>query len=141
MGQDSGPLPENGGATLPWRYIWIALAISIAGTAVLGGVLILILDDVWLLAVGGAASLIGGGVYLGRVAREPEPLYGTLLAAMYYLQVVVILFGGTLIEKLPDPLPGLERGDSTFFFVSPLLMLAAGVAGSVLGGRGRDARA
>ena len=141
MGQDSGPLPESGGATLPWRYMWIALAISIAGTAVLGGVLILIMDDVWWVAIGGAASLIGGGVHLGRVAHEPEPLYGTLLAALYYLLVVVILFGGTLIEKLPDPLPGLERGDSTFFFVFPLLMLAAGVAGSVLGGRGRDARA
>jgi cation transporter-like permease len=36
---------------------------------------------------------------------------------------------------VPDPLPGLATGDSTFFFLWPLLILAAGVAGSILGGR------
>lgn len=113
----------------------VALVISAAGTAILGGALMFLLDNVWWLALGGLLSLLGAGVFLGRRCREAEPLYGVLLAIFYFGFVVVGLFGGELAERLPDPLPGLSIGDSTFFFVSPLLMLVAGVAGVVLGGR------
>lgn len=134
----------NGGSSqakpsIPWRTLWVALAISLAGTAVLGSVLLLLQQNVWWLALGGLLSLFGAGVYLGWRSREPEPLYGTLLAVLYFGLVVVVLFGGELMEALPDPLPGLAIGDSTFFFVSPLLMLVASVAGSVVGGRRRRA--
>lgn len=105
-----------------------------AVTAVLGGGLFLLQQNVWWLALGGLLSLFGGGVYLGWRSREPEPLYGSLLAVLYFGLVVGVLLGGELAEVLPDPLPGLAIGDSTFFFVSPLLMLAASVSGSVLGG-------
>ena len=118
-------------------YVGIALALGVAGTAVLGGALLLLLDNVWWLALGGLLSLFGAEVYLGWQSRESEPLYGALLAVFYYGLVVGGLFGGELAERLPDPLPGLSIGDSTFFFVSPLLMLVASVAGTVLGGRWR----
>ncbi|MEE9247623.1 MAG: hypothetical protein V3U79_02880 [Dehalococcoidia bacterium] len=117
------------------RDLWLALVISVAGTALLGGILLALLDNVWWLALGGLVSLFGGGLYMGWQNREPEPLHGSLLAVIYFGLVVGFLFGMELAQKLPNPLPGLPRGDSTFFFVSPLLMLVASVAGSVLGGR------
>jgi hypothetical protein len=104
------------------------------GTAVVGGSLLLLGQNVWWLALGGLLSLFLAGAWLGRQAREPEPLYGALLAVLYFGLVAGILFGGELAEALPDPLPGLAIGDSTFFFVSPLLMLLASVVGSVVGG-------
>lgn len=140
MSQDSESLLKLTGQPLRWRVIGVALAISMAGTAVLGGALFLFQQNVWWLAMGGLLSLFGGGVYLGWRSHEPEPLYGTLLAVLYFGLVVGILFGGELTEVLPDPLPGLAIGDSTFFFVSPLLMLVASVVGSVLGGRWRKGK-
>ncbi len=118
------------------NHIVAALAISVLGTAVVGGALLFILDNIWWLAVGGLASLFRAGTFLGRQCREPDPLHGAVLAVDYYGLVVGILFGGELAERLPGPLPGLSIGDSTFFFVSPLLMLAASVVGTILGGRG-----
>lgn len=125
----------EGKQTVGRRQVGTALAISVAGTAILGGMLFLLAQNVWLMALGGLVSLLAGGAYLGRKSGEPEPLYGTLLAVLYFGMAVGILFGGELAEALPDPLPGLAIGDSTFFFVTPLLMLAASVLGSVLGGR------
>lgn len=118
-----------------WRALVVALAASLAGTAVLGGVPLLLAHSVWWLALGSAPSLLGAGLYLGWRAREPEPLYGAVLAILYFGLVAGVLFGGELTETLPDPLPGLATGDSTFFFVWPLLMLTAGFVGSLLGGR------
>jgi len=126
---------------VPWRALGLALATSIVGTVAVGGALFVLQQNVWLLVLGGLGSLFGGGVYLGRLSREPEPLYGALLAVLYFGLVVGILFGGELAEALPDPLPGLAIGDSTFFFVSPLLMLVAAVTGSVVGGRRRRPKA
>ncbi len=137
MGQGSSLPPIPGAQLVRWRDIGTALAISIAGTALLGGVLFLVERNVWWHAVGGLLSLFGAGIYLGRRTGEPEPLYGTMLAILYFGLAAGILFVGELTEALPDPLPGLAIGDSTFFFVLPLFMLAAGVAGSVLGGRWR----
>ena len=111
------------------------MAISAVGTGVVGGILVMLDSNVWWLALAGAASLNAGGIYLGLRSGEPEPLYGSLLAILYFALVVGFLFGGRLTEELPDPLPGLGFGDSTFFFVTPLLMLVAGVVGTVVGGR------
>ncbi len=135
MSEDGGPPSRPAASITPWRLVWIALAISILGTAVLGGVAFAIDRNVWWIALGGAASLMAGGGYLGSRSGESEPLYGSLLAILYFGPVVVILFGGMLTDWLPDPLPGLGIGDSTFYFVSPLLMLAAAVAATVFGGR------
>lgn len=130
---------ELAGAPAPpaapaWRPFLVAFAISVLGSAALGGVLFHFGDNVWWLALGGSPPLLAGGFYLGWRMREPEPLYGALLAIGYFGLVTAVLFGGELTETLPDPLPGLATGDSTFFFVSPLLILALGVIGSILGG-------
>lgn len=134
MREDSSLLSTAASQSLPWRHVGIALVIGIVGTPILGVVPLLLLDNIWGLALGGLVALFLGGVYLGRQARDPEPLYGTVLAILYFGLISVILFGGELTEQLPNPLPGLEIGDSTFFFVVPLLQLAAGVAGTVTGG-------
>lgn len=140
MRQDSESLSKPAAQSIPWRYMALALIFSITGTAILGGALFLAGQNVWWLAMGGLLSLFGGGVYLGWRSRDPEPLYGTLLAILYFGLAVGILFGGELTEALPDPLPGLAIGDSTFFFVSPLLMLLVSVVGSILGGRWRKGK-
>ncbi len=134
MSQDGGPPSRPAVTNTPWKLVWIALAISILGTVLLGGVAFAIDRNVWWIVLGGAASLMAGGGYLGARSGEAEPLYGSLLAILYFAPVLVILFGGMLTEWLPDPLPGLGIGDSTFYFVSPLFMLAAAVAATVFGG-------
>ncbi len=144
---DTGTSPASHGDISmggpPWRTTVVAWAISVAGTAVLGGAAYyLVLENVWLIAAAGLISLFAGAAYLGRRTGEAEPLYGALVAGLYLAVVVAFLFGGSLLEKLPEPLPGLSIGDSTFFFVWPLLQLVAGVAGSIVGGRsgGHDRR-
>ncbi len=127
----TGPMSQRA----PWTLVWTALAISVLGTALLGGILFAIDRNVWWIMLSGALSLIAGGGYMGFRSREAEPLYGSLLAILYFGLVVGILFGGSRVEELPEPLPGLGIGDSTFFFVSPLLMLSASVVGTVVGGR------
>ncbi|MBI3979728.1 MAG: hypothetical protein HY331_16225 [Chloroflexi bacterium] len=120
---------------IPWPNVLLALVLSVVATVALGGALFALEPNVWGVAVASVVSLLIGGVLLGLTSREPEPLYGTLLAILYFGLVAALLFGGTLADALPEPLPGLGKGDSTFFFVWPLLQLAAGVAGSALGGR------
>lgn len=120
--------------SVPWRKVWEGLGISVLGTVILGGLLFALTDNVWWIAVAGILSLMAGGVYLGSRSAESEPLYGALLAILYFGIAAGFLFGGTLAEALPEPLPGLGIGDSTFYFVCPLLQLVGGVAGSIIGG-------
>lgn len=134
VGSESDNLPRR---RVPWREIWLAWALSVFGTALLGGVLFALWQNVWGIALGGVASLVVGAAYVSLRAGESEPVYGALLAILYFGLVVGVLFGGELMEMLPDPLPGLGIGDSTFFFVWPLLQLAAAVIGIALGGRWR----
>ena len=112
----------------------VAIVISAAGTVGLGGALLAVEQNVWLFAAAGLFSLFAGGVFLGLREGDIEPLLGALLALCYFGIVAAVLFGGTLVEALPEPLPGLAIGDSTFYFVWPLLQVAAAVAGSVVGG-------
>ncbi len=135
MEQTSGGTKVSLIRATPWRPVGVAVALSVAGTVMFGGALFLFQQSVWWIAVGSLLSLLGAGAYLGWRSGEPEPLYGALLAVLYFGLVAVILLGGELLEALPDPLPGLSIGDSTFFFVSPLLMLVAAVAGTIAGGR------
>lgn len=123
------------GTSVPWREVGFGLVLSLAGTALAGGALVLLQGNVWWLALAGVLALVGGGAFVGWRRGEGEPLYGALLAVLYYGVVVAVLFVGTLTDWLPDPLPGLAIGDSTFFFVWPLLQLVGAVAGAVVGGR------
>lgn len=120
---------------VPWREIWRAWALSLGGTLLLGALLFALQPSVWWVGLAGVVSLFVGGAFVGWRVKEAEPLYGALLAILYFGLVALILFGGELAGILPDPLPGLGIGDSTFFFVWPLLQLVASVLGSVVGGR------
>ncbi len=123
-------------ADLGRRPLLLALAVSAAGTGALGGPLyFLVAHNMWWVAVASAPALLAAGFYLGWHAGEPEPLSGSILSFVYFAVVSIILFVGVWVGNFPDPLPGLATGDSTFFFLWPLLMLAAGVAGSIIGGR------
>ena len=123
------------GTRLGWKVFLVALATSVAGTAALGGPPLFLADSVWWLALGSTPSILAASFALGWRSREPEPLYGAILAVLYFGIVAGVLFGGELAEAVPDPLPGLATGDSTFFFVWPLVILAAGFIGSTLGGK------
>ncbi len=125
----------GGNASLDAPAYLLALAVSAVGTAALGAPALLLADNVWWLALASAPSLLAAGFLLGWLAREPEPLYGAVLATLYFGIVTGVLFGAELAEALPDPLPGLATGDSTFFFVWPLVILVTGFLGSTLGGR------
>lgn len=125
---------------MPWQELSNALVFSLGSTLLVGAYLLIILDNVWWGAAAGVAALFGGGLYVGDRTGEPEPLYGSMLAAGYFVVVVIVIFAGTALEQLPDPYPGLQVGNSTFFFVAPLLLLAGAVAGTIAGARmARDA--
>ncbi len=130
---------ERGLATLFWsaqlRIVLTGLVLSAVGTGILSGGVMLVWNNVWVLAVGSMASLFAGGLYVGRRVGEPEPMLGAVLAILYFIIVAGVLFIGTLLEKLPEPLPGLDIGDSTFYFVWPLLMLVGCVLGGIIGGQ------
>lgn len=113
----------------------LALIVGAAGTAALGLPPLLLADSIWWLALASAPSLLAAGFLLGWRAHDPEPLYGTLLATVYFGIVAGVLFGAELADALRDPLPGLATGDSTFFFVWPLLILVTSFLGSMLGGK------
>ena len=113
----------------------LALTASAALTATLGVPPFLLADNVWWLALASAPSLFTAGFLLGWRTREPEPLYGAVLGTLYFGIVAGVLFGAELAEALPDPLPGLATGDSTFFFVWPLLILVTSFVGSMIGGK------
>jgi len=118
----------------------LALGASAAGTVALGAAPLLLTDNVWWLALASVPSLLAAGFLLGWYAREPEPLYGAVLGTLYFGIVAGVLFGAELAEALPDPLPGLATGDSTFFFVWPLLILVTSFVGSMIGGKAATRR-
>jgi hypothetical protein len=126
--------PQSSGLTR--RLMATALIGSFAGTIVVGAPLYYgLAQSMWWIALASVVALLGGGFYLGWETREAEPLYGSVLAFLYFSAAAIILIVGTWMGKVPDPMPGLATGDSTFFFVWPLMILAAGVAGSILGGK------
>ncbi len=121
-----------------WRDVWSGYAVSVIAVAVLGGPVLLLDENVWWISIVSMVALVAGGSVAGLRARQIEPLNGALLACVFFGTEAAILMLGTAMEGtavgLPDPLPGLAIGDSTFFFVSPLGQLASAVLGSILGG-------
>ncbi len=137
--QPSERKPEAGILSdVRWRDVWSGYAVSVVGTAVLGALVLLLDENVWWVSVVAMVALVAGGSVAGFRARQIEPLNGALLACVFFGTEAAILVIGTAMEGtfigLPDPLPGLAIGDSTFFFVSPLGQLVSAVVGALLGG-------
>lgn len=117
-----------------WRDVWFGFGVATAVTLLLGLPLFALVEQsVWWLALAGVLGLVAGGWLVAHRRGRNDMLGATLVAILYFATVLVILFGGTLVDLLPDPLPGLPIGDSTFFFVWPLAQLAGAVVGGVLG--------
>ncbi len=117
-----------------WTDVWIGFAVAVGGTAVLTPVVLYLTDNVWWVSVVAVLAIGAGATIAGLRAGQIEPLNGALLMALFFLTEATIAMVGEAMEWLPEPLPGLPVGDSTFFFVSPLGQLAFAVAGSLLGG-------
>ncbi len=119
-----------------WAAIWRGYALSLTGTLVLGIPLFLVAHNVWLIAIAGTLSLFAGGFAAARRAQTSEPLNGALVGVLYFATITAVIFLGAITDKLPDPLPGLPKGDSTFFMAWPLVQLLASTLGGLVGGRG-----
>ena len=120
---------------IAWRLVLAGYALALFGTLLVGGWgLVFAGHGMWWLALWGLGFLFMGGALAGHFARTAEPLNGAYIAVLYFWTVTAVIFTGEFLEVLPDPLPGLPRGDSTFFFVWPLAQLAAGTIGAIAGG-------
>ena len=117
-----------------WTDVWIGLAVAVVATAALAPAVLRLDENVWWVAVVAILSIGVGATVAGMRAGQIEPLNGVLLMAVFFVGETTILLVGEAMEWLPEPLPGLPVGDSTFFFVTPLGQLLFAVAGSLLGG-------
>ncbi len=121
------------GADVRWKDVWIATTASLLLTLALGAPLFFLVEQsVWWVALAGVVGLFAGGVLVAQRLGGADALGATLVAIFYYATVLLVLVGGTLADLLPDPLPGLPIGDSTFFFVWPLAQLVAAVLGALV---------
>ena len=120
---------------IAWAAVWTGFGIALLGTLVAAvWAFAFAGKGMWWVANLGTLSLFCGALFAGWRSRTAEPLNGAYIAVFYFSAVTSVVFGGEFLRILPDPLPGLPRGDSTFFFVWPLAQLVAATLGSVLGG-------
>lgn len=117
-----------------WIDVWIGFAVAAGGTAILAPPVLYLSDNVWWVSVVAVLAIGAGATIAGLRAGQIEPLNGALLMAVFFVVEATVAMVGEAMEWLPEPLPGLPVGDSTFFFVSPLGQLVFAVAGSLLGG-------
>lgn len=114
-----------------WNAVANGYGLALAGTLVLGLALFLWDPNVWWIALAGVVFLYGGGLLAAFRAGSPEPLNGALVGLAYFTTVAVVVFAGAVTDALPDPLPGLPKGDSTFFMAWPLGQVAASTLGAL----------
>ncbi len=117
-----------------WIDVLYGFAVAVGGTVALAPLVLYLTGNVWWLSVASVLAVGAGGATAGIRAKQIEPLNGALLMAFVFATEATIAMIGEALEWLPEPLPGLPVGDSTFFFVSPLGQLASAVAGSLWGG-------
>ncbi|MFQ5876004.1 MAG: hypothetical protein ACE5JL_19695 [Dehalococcoidia bacterium] len=118
-----------------WSSVWIGYGIAVAVTLILGAVAFWAYENVWLIALGGEVALFLGGAIAARRTPAAQALNGAFIGLLYFATTIVFIFSGVMTEKLPDPLPGLPLGDSTFFFVWPLAQVLASTLGALVGSR------
>lgn len=120
---------------IAWAAVWTGFAIAFLGTLAAGTWAFAFAGKgTWWAANLGTLSLFCGALFTGWRARTAEPLNGAFIAVFYFSTATLVIFSGEFLGVLPEPLPGLPRGDSTFFFVWPLEQLAAGTLGAAAGG-------
>jgi hypothetical protein len=120
---------------IAWAAVWTGFAIALLGTLAAGTWAFAFAGKgTWWAANIGTLCLFCGAVVTGYRARTAEPLNGALIAVFYFGTAALAIFSAEILKVMPDPLPGLPRGDSTFFFVWPLAQLAAGTIGAIVGG-------
>ena len=120
---------------IAWAAVWIGFAIALLGTLAAGTWAFAFAGKgTWWAANIGTLCLFCGAAVTGYRARTAEPLNGAFIAVFYFGAVALVIFSAEVLKVMPDPLPGLPRGDSTFFFVWPLAQLAAGTLGAIVGG-------
>lgn len=123
------------GRDIAWSAVGAGLAIALLGTlAAAVWAFAFAGKGMWWVANLGALSLFCGAMSAGWRSGTAEPLNGAYIAVLYFGAATAVIFGGELLRILPDPLPGLPRGDSTFYFVWPLEQLIAATLGSMIGG-------
>ena len=120
---------------IAWPAVGLGYAVALGGTLAAALLGLWAGKGMWWVANWGALSLFIGAAAAGFAARSAEPLNGAYIAVLYFGTVVLVVFAGEFLGVLPDPLPGLPRGDSTFYFVWPLEQLAAATLGAMAGGR------
>lgn len=119
-----------------WAPVGLGFVLGLLGTLVVGLPLLVITDDSWLMAIAGSAGLLVGGLVAGRMmGASLAVVNGALIAILYNLTVSLVFFAGSFLQILPEPLPGLPQGDSTFFFAWPLVQFAIAIFGSIMGSR------
>lgn len=127
--------PGARNADITWPAVCVGYAIALLGTLAAGGWgIAFTAKGMWWVAGSGTVCLFAGAVAAGFLARTAEPLNGAFIAVFYFGTVAFTILIGEFLAVLPDPLPGLPRGDSTFFFVWPLAQLASGTLGAAVGG-------
>ncbi len=130
--------PESQGVVnrdVAWGAVWTGFAIALLGTLAAGiWAFAFAGKGTWWAANIGTLCLFCGAAVTGYRARSAEPLNGAFIAVFYFGAVALVIFSAEFFKVMPDPLPGLPRGDSTFFFVWPLAQLAASTLGAIVGG-------
>lgn len=128
-------LHGNWNQDIVWSAVWIGYGIALLGTLIVGGLGFWVLNEgMWWLAGWSMIFLFVGGFVAGVRAKSVEPLNGAFIAVLYFATSAAVIFIGEFLAVLPDPLPGLPLGDSTFYFVWPLAQAASATLGASLGG-------
>jgi len=116
-----------------WGSILQGYILSLVGTVVIGlPIFFLIERNVWLIAVTGTICLFAGGFIAARRALNAELLNSAFVGVVYFSTLTIILFANAIFDILPDPLPGLPKGDSTFFMAWPIVQILASTLGGLI---------
>lgn len=121
---------------ISWKAVWLGYFLGLIITLAVGAPVVLVSKSTWLLGLAGLGALFGVGILVGaKAGSRTAVINGALVGVLYNLTVVLALFVGWFFELLPEPLPGLPQGNSTFFFAWPLMQFAASVVSAIVGSR------